>query len=44
MKKIREALLEVIIILFVGGLIGAVLALVSNLFVTGVGPTALFCQ
>ena len=36
MKKIREALLEVIIILFVGGLIGAVLALVSNLFVTGV--------
>ena len=36
MNKIREALLEVVIIILVGGLIGAVLAVVSNLFVMGV--------
>ena len=36
MNKIRDALLEVVIIILVGGLIGAVLAVVSNLFVMGV--------
>ena len=36
MTKVREALVEVVIILFVGSLIGAVLAVVSNLFVLGV--------
>ena len=36
MTKVREALVEVVIILFVGSLIGAVLAAVSNLFVLGV--------
>ncbi|MDA1272582.1 MAG: chloride channel protein [Verrucomicrobia bacterium] len=36
MHKVRDALLEVVIILLVGGLIGAVLAIVSNLFVMGV--------
>lgn len=36
MNKVRDALLEVVVIIFVGGLIGAVLAIVSNLFVMGV--------
>jgi CIC family chloride channel protein len=36
MTKVRDALLEVVVIIIVGGLIGAVLAIVSNLFVTGV--------
>ena len=36
MKKVRDALVEVAIIVLVGGLIGAVLAVVSNLFVIGV--------
>jgi CIC family chloride channel protein len=36
MKRVREALVEVVIILFVGSLIGGVLAAVSNLFVMGV--------
>ena len=36
MHRVREALLEVFIIFCVGGLIGAVLAIVSNLFVSGV--------
>ena len=36
MTEVREALVEVVIILFVGSLIGAVLAVVSNLFVLGV--------
>ena len=36
MTKVREAFVEVVIILFVGSLIGAVLAAVSNLFVLGV--------
>ncbi len=36
MHRVREALIEVFIIFCVGGLIGAALALVSNLFVLGV--------
>jgi chloride channel protein, CIC family len=36
MIKVRDALSEVVAIIFVGGLIGAVLAIVSNLFVSGV--------
>tara|TARA_B110000211_G_scaffold52414_1_gene57826 strand:- start:745 stop:2442 length:1698 start_codon:yes stop_codon:yes gene_type:complete len=36
MQKVRDALIEVIIIILIGGLIGAVLAVVSNLFVIGV--------
>ena len=36
MNKVRDALVEVVIIILVGGLIGAVLAVVSNLFVIGV--------
>jgi CIC family chloride channel protein len=36
MHRVREALVEVFIIFLVGGLIGAVLAVVSNLFVMGV--------
>lgn len=36
MPRVREALVEVFIIFLVGGLIGAVLAVVSNLFVMGV--------
>ena len=36
MSRVREALIEVVIILVVGSLIGAVLAAVSNLFVMGV--------
>ena len=36
MQKLRDALIEVIIIILIGGLIGAVLAVVSNLFVIGV--------
>lgn len=36
MERVREALLEAIIILIVGSLIGAVLAVVSNGFVAGV--------
>ena len=36
MHRVREALVEVFIIFLVGGLIGAVLAVVSNLFVIGV--------
>ena len=36
MHRVREALIEVFIIFCVGGLIGAALAIVSNLFVLGV--------
>ena len=36
MNRVREALVEVFIIFCVGGLIGAALAIVSNLFVMGV--------
>lgn len=36
MIKVRDALSEVMAIIIVGGLIGAVLAIVSNLFVSGV--------
>lgn len=36
MKKFREAILEVFIVFVVGGLIGSILAVVSNLFVAGV--------
>jgi CIC family chloride channel protein len=36
MQKLRDALIEVVIIILIGGLIGAVLAVVSNLFVIGV--------
>lgn len=36
MNKVRDALVEVAIIILVGGMIGAVLAVVSNLFVIGV--------
>ena len=36
MRKVRDALVEVMIIILIGGLIGGVLALVSNLFVIGV--------
>jgi CIC family chloride channel protein len=36
MHKVRDALIELMVIILIGGLIGAVLAVVSNLFVTGV--------
>jgi CIC family chloride channel protein len=36
MHKVRNASLEIILILLVGGLIGATLAIVSNLFIIGV--------
>lgn len=36
MHKVRDASLEIILIILVGGLIGATLAIVSNLFVIGV--------
>ena len=36
MHKLRDASLEIILIILVGGLIGATLAIVSNLFVIGV--------
>jgi CIC family chloride channel protein len=36
MHKVRDALIELLVIILIGGLIGAVLAVVSNLFVTGV--------
>ena len=36
MQKLRDASLEIILIILVGGLIGATLAVVSNLFVIGV--------
>ena len=36
MAKIKDALVEMLIVFLVGGLIGAVLAVVSNLFVSGV--------
>ena len=36
MAKIKDALVEMVIVFLVGGLIGAVLAVVSNLFVSGV--------
>lgn len=36
MQKLRDASLEIILILLVGGLIGATLAVVSNIFVIGV--------
>ena len=36
MLRLREALFEAFITLLIGGLIGAVLAVVSNLFVMGV--------
>ena len=36
MHKVRDALIELMVIILIGGLIGAVLAIVSNLFVTGV--------
>ena len=36
MHKVRDASLEIILIILIGGLIGATLAIVSNLFVIGV--------
>ena len=36
MHKVRDASFEIILILLVGGLIGATLAIVSSLFVIGV--------
>jgi CIC family chloride channel protein len=36
MHKLREASLEILLIILIGGLIGATLAIVSNLFVIGV--------
>ena len=36
MHKLRDASLEIILIILVGGLIGATLAIVCNLFVIGV--------
>jgi CIC family chloride channel protein len=36
MQKLRDASLEIILIILIGGLIGATLAIVSNLFIIGV--------
>ena len=36
MAKIKDALVEMLIVFLIGGLIGVVLAVVSNLFVSGV--------
>ena len=36
MHRLREALFEAFITILIGGLIGAVLAVVSNLFIMGV--------
>ena len=36
MKQIKDAFLEVLVIFFVGGLVGSIMAVVSNLFVMAV--------